>query len=181
MVESLEEVTLSSNTIFEGKIVTLRVDRVRLGDGVEADREIVGHAAAVAVLPVLAEGNLVFVRQFRLATKQVLLEVPAGILNPDEDPLVAAKRELKEETGFTASEWTSLNGAYMTPGFCEEFIHIFLAKGLQAGESNWDPDERLAPCSFPVSEVDAMIKSGELKDAKSIIAVLLAEKLGLLG
>jgi len=180
MSDDLEELTLSSQTVFEGKILTLRVDQVRLNDGTEATREIIGHAPAVAILPIQSDNTLIFVRQFRQATKQVLLEVPAGVVDSNEAPLAAAKRELKEETGFTASEWIPLNGAYMAPGFCEEFIHIFAAKGLAAGDTDWDSDERIQLAPLSVAIVDEMIRNGDLKDAKSILAVLLAERMGCL-
>src|SRR5262245_41813107 len=135
----MDEQVLSSRRIYEGKIVRLRVDDVRLPDGHESTREVVEHNAAVAIVPVAPDGRIVMVRQYRLPAGRVMLEVPAGTLDGDEDPETAAQRELQEETGLRAARLTRLGGFWVAPGYCTEYIHIYLAENLS--ESRLVADE----------------------------------------
>lgn len=172
------EETVSRERVFDG--IILHIDHVqnRLPNGKIAAREIALHIGASAVLPVDAEGNIYLVRQFRAPIDRVLLEIPAGKLDDvHEDRLEAAKRELREETGFTAGSWTHLTDTYTTPGFSSERISLYLARDLQAGESHPDEDEFLNLVRMPFREALDMVMRGELPDAKSQIAICMAAHL----
>ncbi|MFA5879536.1 MAG: NUDIX hydrolase, partial [Candidatus Margulisiibacteriota bacterium] len=123
----MEEKTLSSSYIYRGKILTLRKDLVRTGAGVEATREIIEHHQAVVVIPVLENKKMVLIKQYRKAVEEILFEIPAGLLNEEEIPIEAAKRELKEETGYVADKLIPLINVYASPGFTDEYMHFFLA------------------------------------------------------
>ena len=171
------ETTLETKRVFDGLI--LHIDHInnRLPNGRTAPREVARHVGASAVVPVDGEGNVWLVKQFRAPIDRVLLEVPAGKLDfKGEDRLLAAKRELQEETGLTAGEWTHLSDIVTTPGFSDECISLYLARELSAGESHPDDDEFLNVVKVPLGELVAMIARGEVTDAKTICAVLLAEK-----
>jgi ADP-ribose pyrophosphatase len=168
----LEERVLHSEWIHDGKIVNLRIDTVRLPDGHEASREIVEHSQAVAVVPVDAEGRVVLVRQYRLPVEAVLLEVPAGSLDPGEDPETAAQRELQEETGFRAGTLERLTGFWVAPGFCTEYIHVYLATSLTEDRLQGDEDERIEVETLSLDDALARIDSGVIEDAKSICGLL---------
>ena len=174
---SIMEKTVDTRRVFDGLI--LHIDHVenRLPNGQLAAREIARHVGASAVVPVDGEGNVWLVKQFRAPIDQILLEVPAGKLDfKGEDRLLAAKRELQEETGLTAGTWTHLTDIVTTPGFSDELISLYLARNLSAGESHPDEDEFLNVVKVPLAELVAMIARGEVTDAKTICAVLLAEK-----
>lgn len=176
--EAIMEKNLSRRRVFDG--IILHIDHLTnlLPNGKEAKREVAMHVGASAVLPVDAQGNVYMVRQFRAPIDQVLLEIPAGKLDSlDEDRLLAAKRELKEETGFEAEDWVHLTDTYTTPGFTNERISLYLARGLRAGESKPDEDEFLNLVKMPYAEALGMVMHGEIRDAKSQIAICLAEKL----
>ena len=171
------ETTLETKRVFDGLI--LHIDHInnRLPNGKTAPREVARHVGASAVVPVDADGNVWLVKQFRAPIDQVLLEVPAGKLDfKGEDRLLAAKRELEEETGLTARRWTHLTDIVTTPGFSDELISLYLAQDLEAGRSHPDDDEFLNVVKVPLDELVAMIARGEVTDAKSICAVLLAER-----
>ncbi|MCM3465851.1 NUDIX hydrolase, partial [Bacillus licheniformis] len=125
--QHLYEKTISSQTIYEGKVITLKVDEVLLPNGHTAKREIVTHQGAVAVMALTDEGKLVAVRQFRKPLEQVIVELPAGKLEPGEEPLACAKRELQEETGYQAKDYTLLSSFFTSPGFANEILHLYLA------------------------------------------------------
>ncbi len=174
---SILETTVESKRVFDGLI--LHIDHVnnRLPNGKLAAREVARHVGASAVVPVDGDGNVWLVKQFRAPIDQILLEVPAGKLDyKGEDRLEAAKRELKEETGLTAGEWTHLSDIVTTPGFSDELISLYLARDLSAGQSHPDDDEFLNVVKLPLNELVAMIARGQVTDAKTICAVLLAEK-----
>jgi len=168
----MEERVLERKIIFEGRLLRLRVDKVELANGVISTREVVEHRGAVAILPILPDGNILFVRQFRLPAGKVLLEIPAGTLSPNEEPLECAKRELEEETGYIAGEWRKLTSLYLAPGYSTECIHIFLAEDLRAGERNPDEDEEIRVCQFSLKEALEMVRKGEIEDAKTVSALL---------
>ncbi|WP_027719469.1 NUDIX hydrolase [Desulfovirgula thermocuniculi] len=170
----LGEKTLHSQVIYRGKILNLRVDRVLLPNGTEGLREVVEHAGAVAVVALTEEGEVVMVRQYRYAVGRHLLEIPAGKLEEGEDPLQCAKRELAEETGYTARRWEPLLSFYSTPGFSSEKMHLFLARGLERGGQAPDEDEFLQVVKVPLAEALGMLWRGEICDAKSAAGLLAA-------
>lgn len=173
---NFKEETISSKNIFKGRILQLRVDTVRLPNSKESTREIVEHAGAVAILALDDAGNIILVRQYRKAVEQLLLEIPAGTLEVGEDPLVCAQRELREETGFSADCWEEILSYYSAPGFCNEKLHIYLAKGLREGQMDTDEDEFVETVRMPLPKAYEMIFSGEIIDGKSIIALQYATR-----
>ncbi|HHW13872.1 MAG TPA: NUDIX hydrolase [Firmicutes bacterium] len=168
-----EEVTVAREEIFRGALLAVRREQVRLPDGRRATREIVAHAPAVAILAVDGEDRVLLVRQFRKPLEEALWEVPAGKVEPGEDPQECARRELAEEAGVTAERWSLVGRIATTPGFCDEVIHLFRAEGLHpvAGVEA-DPDEALEVKAVPWTEVLGMVERGELWDAKSLCLVL---------
>ncbi len=170
------ERVLRSRRVFEGKIARLRVDTVQLAGGRTEQREIVEHEPVVAIVPIDSGGNVVLIRQYRLATGVVLLEVPAGGVDPGEMPEDAAQRELAEETGMRAGRLERLAGFYVSPGYLTEYVHAFLATDLRDSPAEADEDEDIAVVRMPLSEAVAMVERGELRDAKSIAGILLAAR-----
>lgn len=170
------EKTLESEEKFSGRIVRLRVDRVELVDGSRALREIVEHDGGVTVIPVDSEGNVYCVRQFRYAFGESVLETPAGKLEKGEDPFDCARRELSEETGFTAGEYVYLGEFYPSPGYCHEKLYAYLALDLKRGEAHLDEGEFLDVVKYPLDTLVDMAMDNRLKDAKTIIAVLKAKR-----
>ena len=166
----LQERTVRVNYVYQGKIVNLRCDEAALPDGRPCKREMVEHPGGASVLCVY-EGKIALVRQFRYAYQEELLEIPAGKLERGEDPLIAAKRELEEETGLVASELKPLYTLYPTPGYTNEKIYIYEASGVTAGRQHLDEGEFLNVVFLPVEEVARMIEKGEIRDAKTIVAV----------
>lgn len=172
------ETTVETRRVFDGLILHIDHATNRLPNGKLAAREIARHVGASAVVPLDGDGNVWLVRQFRAPIDQVLLEIPAGKLDSkDEDRLLAAKRELREETGVTAGSWTHLTDIFTTPGFSDERISLYLARELSYGESHPDEDEFLNVVRIPLSELVAMILSGEVTDAKTVCAVMMAHSL----
>lgn len=165
------EKTISSQQIFAGRIINVKVDTVRLPDGSTSTREIVGHAGAVAILPIDKEGSVWMVQQYRKPLEKVLLEIPAGTLEPGEKPQDCAVRELEEETGLSADSWESILSYYSAPGFCDEQLHLYLARDLKAGESHTDRDEFVEVVKISLEDAYKAIFTGEIIDGKSIIAI----------
>lgn len=163
--------------IYDGRIVDLRKEGFELPNGRVVHFEIVRHANAAAILAVDEQDRAILIRQYRQPLDEVIWEVPAGLLESDEEPLVCAKRELREETGYTAKEWTNLGDMLAAPGFCDEVIHLFLARGLELGEQELDENEVLQPQALPLEEVYEMARRGEISDGKSVAALFRAEKL----
>lgn len=168
----LLEQTLSSEKIFDGKILHIRRDTVRLPDGSEAIREVVDHPGGVCVLALDDQNRALMVSQFRYPYREVVREVPAGKLEYGEDPAAAAVRELKEETGAVAGEFRSLGELYPSPGYCGEIIRMYLARDLTFGETHLDEDEFLNLERVPFDQLVEQVLSGEIKDAKTIAVVL---------
>lgn len=158
-------------SIFKGHVVDLWREGVDMPDGRSIDFEVVRHAPATAILAVDADDRVILVHQFRHALGRQIWEIPAGIIEAGEDPLVCARRELREETGFAAGEWLSLGTMFTAPGFCDEIIHLFLARGLSSGAQDLDDNEFLDPHAIPLARVHEMAASGELDDSKSIVAL----------
>lgn len=175
---AIMETTVESKRVFDGIILHIDHLQNRLPNGKLAPREVARHVGASAVVPVDAQGNVWLVRQFRAPIDQVLLEIPAGKLDAkNEDRLLAAKRELAEETGLTAGSWTHLTDIVTTPGFSDELISLYLARELSAGESHPDEDEFLNVVRVPLHELVAMILRGEVTDAKTVCAVMMADRI----
>lgn len=174
-IKNFEEKQISSENIFDGKVVHLRFDRILLPNGKEATREYIKHVGAVCVLPVTDEGEAVCVRQYRYPLSRVVTEIPAGKLDsPDEDPLEAAIRELREETGCVAEKMTFMGKFYSSPAILDECIYMYLAEGLEFGETDFDEDEFLDTVKIPIDELAQMIADGEIIDGKTQVAVLKA-------
>jgi ADP-ribose pyrophosphatase len=165
---------LSTSRIYDGRIINLRLDEVELPDGRHARREVVEHPGASVIVPVDQQGRVYLVRQYRDAAAGELLELPAGKLEPGEEPLACARRECLEELGLEAGSWTHLASFYSSPGFCDELLHCFLARELRQGVSDADRDEFLTPESWPLANLAELL--GQLKDAKSIAGLLLARQ-----
>ena len=168
----MTEKTLSAERKYHGRILDLYVDAVELPGGRPGQREYVKHPGGVCVAPLTEDGALLFVRQFRYPYGRVLLELPAGKLTPGEDPLACGRRELKEETGATAAEYISLGTLYPSPGYTNEVIHLYAARGLTMGDACPDEDEFLEPEKIPLEEAVRMVLEGEIADAKTIALVL---------
>ncbi|MSQ15855.1 MAG: NUDIX hydrolase [Dehalococcoidia bacterium] len=166
------ESTISSQYIYQGRILSLRLDTVQLSNGLTSQREIVEHGGAVVVAPIDGDGNVIMVRQYRKAVEKVLLELPAGGLNAGEDPQVAAARELKEETGYTVGTLRRLGGFYLAPGYSSEYIHLFLATDLTKGQAHPEEDEELEVISIPLSTIPGLLAAADIEDAKSIAGLL---------
>lgn len=172
MCDKLVEKPLNQEYKFKGRIVNMRVDDALLPDGTVAKREVVEHNGGVMVAPLDSDGNLYFVKQFRYSYMEVVTELPAGKLEKGEDPFEAGKRELKEETGAVAGNYTFLGELYPTPGYCGEIIHMYLATDLTFGEQCPDEDEFLEVFKIPLPKAVEMVLSNELKDSKTQTAIL---------
>ncbi len=172
----LEEKRKSSEEIFDGVAIHLYRDVVELPDGRDAVREVIRHPGAVCVLPVTDDGQVYFVRQFRYAFEKVTLEAPAGKLEKGEDILEAAKRELKEETGLTASKMTFIGDMYTTPALIDEVIHLYIAEGLCEGEQSLDDDEFINVEKMSLDEAVKLVTDGKIKDSKTQVIILRADR-----
>jgi ADP-ribose pyrophosphatase len=164
---------VSSRLVYEGKIITMRVDEISLPQGGFATREVVEHPGAVVIIAIDEQERVYFVRQYRHAIRSMLLELPAGTLEPDEEPLGAAKRELREEVGLVAEEWHCLGSFYSSPGFVNEHLHVFLARQLRIVESQPDFDEDLVVVRMQLSQLSGRLV--DITDAKSLAALHLLQ------
>ena len=175
--DRLTETVVARKEIYNGKILRVQRWTVELPDGGTSFREIALHRGAAAVVPVDAEGNVYMIRQYRCALGRLTLEIPAGKLDFDaEDRLDCAKRELKEETGFTARNWVKLTDLATTPGFTNELIGIYLATGLEKGEVSPDEDEFLDMVKLPFAEALRLVTEGRISDSKTVAGLLLARE-----
>lgn len=167
------EPTIESQTVFSGSLITVRRDTVRVPGGKQAKREIVVHPDVVAILPVLDDGRFVFVRQYRKAVDRVLVEAPAGGIDPGETPEEAARREMVEETGYRIGALERLCSFYTSPGFTTEFMHLYRATGLEPGTPTEDTDE-IEVVLLTLAGAWERVRSGEIADAKSLLALCYA-------
>ena len=174
MIHTEEE--LKSQTIYQGRIITVTQDTVCLENGKTAQREVVHHHGGAAVVPVGAQGEVYLVRQFRYPMGKELLEIPAGKLEPGEDPCDAAMRELEEECGLVADKVVDLHPIYPSVGYTTEVIHMYLATGLHKTQSHPDEDEFLDLLSYPLDTLVEMVMQGEICDAKTVAGILKAKK-----
>lgn len=165
-----EEVTIGTTPVFQGKIISLQVDEVRLPNGETATREIVKHPGAVAVMAITGD-RMLMVEQFRKPLEKSQVEIPAGKLDKGEDPMDAAKRELEEETGYKAASIRHITSFYSSPGFADEILHLYLAEELIKGEPKPDEDEFLDLEALTLEEAEAYMAEGRISDAKTIMAV----------
>ncbi|MHA6259586.1 NUDIX domain-containing protein [Sporosarcina sp. CAU 1771] len=174
-----EEKTIKSEMIYQGKIIDLRVDDVELPDGKLAKRELVKHPGAVAIIPITSEGKLILVRQYRKALERELIEIPAGKIDFGEEPERTAKRELEEETGYAATEFTYLQSFATSPGFADEIIHLYVAESLVKVEepAAGDEDEFIDVLEVSIEEAEVMVANGQIYDAKTAFAVLYVKNL----
>ena len=171
------EKRIERKDIFDGHVFRVYLDKVEIADGSIRPREVVEHNGGVCIVALDDEHNVYMVRQFRYAVGKEMLEIPAGKLEKGENPLEAAKRELSEETGCTASEWIELGYMYPTPGYCSEKLYTYLARGLKTGEMHLDDGEILSAEKIKLDRVVEMIMNGEIADAKTVFGVLKANKL----
>ena len=172
---------LSTRRVYEGKVLSLDLDQVEEPGGVTATREVVRHHGSVAALPVTAEGRILLVRQYRYPVDEELWELPAGRLDPGETPEAGIQRELREEIGRRAESLEKIGFFYTTPGFCDESMHLFRASGLVDDRKDADDDERIEVGAFTMEEARAMIAGGEIREGKTLVAVLLEIGRGAMG
>ena len=165
------EETVSSKLLHQGKNFSFKTDVVRLPNGKETVRDIVDHPGAVAIVAV-DDGEMVLIWQYRYSTRSEILEIPAGTLEVGEDPYACAVRELREETGYAAKDWSKLLSAYVAPGYSNEIIHIYVAEGLTEVGSDMEEDESIRVERFSFNEVTDLIESNEIRDSKTITGVL---------
>lgn len=168
----LNEKTLKENVVFSGRIITVNCDEIVLPDGKTSKREVVYHHGGVCVVPLTKDGELLFVKQFRYPYREVVLELPAGKLEKNEDPYEAGLRELSEEVGFTTDKMLSLGKFYPTPGYCSEIIHLYLAENLICTGQHLDDGEFLTVEKIPLKKAVEMVMSGEILDGKTQTAIL---------
>ncbi len=183
--DPLTEHTISSEVVHQGHYLQVRVDTIARADGSTAKRDIVGHPGAIAVLALDDDRRVLMVRQWRTAADEALLEIPAGTLDihdgVTEDPFVAAKRELEEETGHRAASWRKLAAFWTAPGFATELMHLYLATGIAGAAADDrlapDEDERLELRAVPLDEAIGLALDGTLRDAKSILGLLWLDRM----
>ncbi|SDM60413.1 NUDIX domain-containing protein [Acetanaerobacterium elongatum] len=168
------EKTMKSEHVYKGHIISVRVDEVELENGKAAMREVIEHPGGVCVLPLAMDDTITMVKQFRYPYKEEVLELPAGKRSPGEDPLECGRRELTEETGLIAARFKSLGELYPSPGYVDEVIYLYLATGLTRTNPSPDEDEFLDVCTMPLEKAFEKVFSGEIKDAKTQIALLKA-------
>lgn len=171
MGKDYTEKTLSSKTVYDGKIIKVNVDTVQLPNGKEAKREVVHHQGAVGILTINKNNNIILVKQYRKPLEKMILEIPAGKLEKNESPVDCALRELKEETGYTANNIEQIVKFYTSPGFADELIYLFKANDIHKGKTELDEDEFVETIELTLSEVIDLIKKDEINDAKTLIAI----------
>lgn len=174
--KDLAERFVSGEEVWTGRLLRVHRDLVRLPDGHEATREYIRHPGAVCIVPLLDDGRVVLVRQFRYPLGRVFVELPAGKKHPGEDPLLTAQRELAEETGYGAADWRRLAVIHNAIGYSDEAIELYLARGLKAGAPALDHGEFLEAFAAPFAEAVDMVRDGRITDAKTVCALLWVER-----
>lgn len=172
MKDTLIEKTISSEMIYDGKVIKVKVDEVQLPNGKTAKREIVTHQGAVAVLPLTNDGKMIAVRQFRKPLEKTIVEIPAGKLEKGENPLDCAIRELEEETGYKAHKLEHFSSFYTSPGFADEILHLYVATDLYEGVLQPDEDEFVETLHLTLEEAKELMAQGEICDAKTVLAII---------
>lgn len=173
----LKEIQVDSEVAYEGHFLKVQRDTVRLPDGKHSKREYIRHPGAVVVLPLLGDGSVLLERQFRYPLHDVFIEFPAGKIDPGEDPLACAKRELEEETGYTATDWQFVCKIHNAIAYSDEHLDIFLARGLTAGESRLDDGEFLETFTASVPDMMAWVREGKITDVKTVIGTFWLERI----
>ena len=176
-MNELYEKILADRPIFQGKVLDVHLYTVERPDGRESYREVALHGGGAGILALNHKGEALFVRQFRLASGEALLEVPAGRLEAGEDPLRCAQRELREETGYTAKKWQPLGAYYVSPGYTSEKLHLYFAEDLTPGSQELDDGEFLEIQTFPMKEALEMLHTGQIRDAKTALCLSLCESI----
>lgn len=173
-MKKFEEKTIQSTPIFEGKVISLKVDEVTLPNGGVSKREIINHPGAVAVIAITDDNKILVVEQYRKALERSIIEIPAGKLEQGEEPIVTARRELEEETGYTTDDLTFVQAFATSPGFADEVIHIYVAKNLKKLEIpvELDEDEFVELMAVTIDDAEAMMVDGRIYDAKTAFAIL---------
>jgi ADP-ribose pyrophosphatase len=175
------ETTITTQRIYEGQAVKLRVDTVRKPNGKITTREIVEHADAIAVVVLDSKDRVILVRQYRKAVGKTLLEIPAGGVDPGEQPINTVRREVQEEIGYLPNKIDKLGGFYSAPGYCTEFLHLYVATYLIPSQLEADDTEDIEVVRVPLAKVPDLIASGEIADAKSVAGLLRVMHLGMKG
>ncbi len=176
--KGLIETFVSKKTVWRGRAVNFDVDTVRLPDGKLATREYISHPGAVGVVPFLDRDTIIMVRQYRHPVGEVTLELPAGKIDPKESILSCIKRELAEETGYTAAKFKPLIEYWPTPAFANEVLHLFVATGLRPGKMNADEDEFIEAVKIPFTKALKMVQNGEIRDSKTVVGLLACASYG---
>jgi len=173
-MKKYEEKSITSTSVYDGKVISLRVDEVTLPNGKTSKRELIKHPGAVAIIPITKEGKIVLVEQYRKALERSLIETPAGKLEPGESPEITARRELEEETGYGCEKLTFIQSFATSPGFADEIIHMYVAEGLYKIENSasLDEDEFVEIIEATIDEAELMMKNGQIFDAKTAYSVL---------
>ena len=168
----MEEETLSSKIAFNGEILNVRVDEIRLPGGRKSTREIIEHSDAVAVVPIDRNGNMILVKQYRRGAGKDLLEIPAGCVEPGENPEETVKRELQEEIGYLPNKITRMGGFYASPGYNTEYLYLYLATELVPAKLHAEDTDSIEVVPVPIKSITDYIKSGKICDAKSVAGIL---------
>ena len=177
MDDHLIEVKVESRIAYQGDFLKVSSDQVCLPDGKITTREFIKHPGAVVILPLFEDGTVLLERQFRYPLNQVFIEFPAGKIDVDESPLVTAKRELLEETGYTATDWQFICTIHNAIAYSDEHLDIFLAQGLEAGKSQLDEEEFLETFKLPLTDLISLVQQGQITDVKTIIGAFWLEKI----
>ena len=176
--KKLSETKIASEEIFDGLVLHVVRDTVKLPNGHSSIREVIRHIGAVCVIPVTENNEVIVERQYRYPLDRVILEIPAGKLDaPDEDRLSAIQRELREETGYTADEWTVIGDFHPAPAYSDEYITMYLARGLHKGQQDLDADEFLDIYTIPLKDLVEDVMSGKISDAKTQVCILKAARI----
>lgn len=162
---------IESKWIYRGRVISLKTETHQFEEGQKVF-EVVQHPGAVVIIPIDPKGRILLIQQWRRAVKEITIELPAGTLEPDEEPLECAKRELQEETGFAARKMTPLGGFFSAPGFCTEYLHLFLAEDLQSAPLPPDIDEKIDLFPITMQEAKHLIQHNQIRDAKTVAGIL---------
>ena len=177
MDSMLKETRIGGEVAYDGRFLKVHRDQIRLPDGRTSNREFIRHPGAVAVLPLFDDGRVLLERQFRYPNDRVFIEFPAGKIDPGEEALASAKRELIEETGYTATDWHFVCTIHNAIAYSDEHLDLFLARGLTAGEAQLDDGEFLETFTATIPELLQMVRSGEITDVKTVIGAFWLEKI----